>query len=80
MPIVLLLIASVILVATMLFLTLCVNELEKKTLEVSAMLRKRYVIVMPEKGKDGKKKAAASAGMPMVAQGIAIPGKTPPKA
>lgn len=44
MTIALLLLAAVVLMATMLFLTLGVNELEKKTLELSGLIRKRYAI------------------------------------
>lgn len=44
MTIAILLIAAVVLMATMLFLTVGVNELEKKSLELSALLTKRYTL------------------------------------
>lgn len=52
MTIALLLLAAVVLMATMLFLTIGVNELEKKTMELSGLIKKRYAI------RQGAKKAA----------------------
>lgn len=44
MTIALLLLAAVVLMATMLFLTIGVNELEKKSVELSSLIKKRYTI------------------------------------
>jgi hypothetical protein len=51
MAIVFLLIAALVLMATMLFLTIGVNELEKKSLELAGLIRKRYTLA-PQKAKN----------------------------
>lgn len=66
MTIALLLIAALVLVATMLFLTVGVNELEKKSMELGELVRKRYTLQ-----NQAKKKPAAQAlpGKPQPAPG-----------
>lgn len=54
MAVALLLIAALVLMATMLFLTIGVNELEKKSLELAGLIRKRYTLRAPK----SKNKAA----------------------
>ena len=63
MTVVLLLIAAVVLMATMLFLTIGVNELEKKSVELSTLIKKRYTI------RPTAKKSAANAPASGPAQG-----------
>jgi hypothetical protein len=57
MTIALLLIAALVLMATMLVLTVGVNDLEKKSLELADLLRKRYTLKSP-----AKKNAGAARG------------------
>ncbi|HLP43028.1 MAG TPA: hypothetical protein VK465_16090 [Fibrobacteria bacterium] len=66
MTIALLLITALILVATMLFLTVGVNELEKKSLVLGELTRKRYTL-----RNQVKKKPAAPAAQ-------VVPGKPQP--
>lgn len=65
MTIVILLIAAVVLMATMLFLTIGVNELEKKSLELSGLIKKRYTLRnVPKKNKGAEAAAPAKPGAP----------------
>ena len=64
MAIVLLLLAALVLTATMLALTLGVNELEKKGSELSDLVRKRYAVSAVPKGKGKGPATAAGAPVP----------------
>jgi hypothetical protein len=78
MTIALLVIAALVLMATMLVLTLGVNELEKKTLELGVIVKKRYTIKAVPKTKN---KGADPAPPTVGAGGITVPplGKPPGK-
>lgn len=69
MTIALLLIGSLVLMATMLVLTVGVNELERKTLELSGLIKRRYVLRNAPKKKPTAGAPAAGPGSPPAAPG-----------
>jgi hypothetical protein len=76
MTIALLLIAALALMAFMLVLTVLVNDLEKKSLELAGLIKKRYTLKSIP-----KKDRAAEKAVPPAGGGINIPppGKPPGK-
>ena len=64
MAIVLLIILALLLPAALLYLTLSVNDFEKNTKALAAVLQKRYYIEPPKKASPGQPAGAAKTGKP----------------